>query len=149
MSGLSKFVVFPLGNRRFAVSAKQVSELASPGQVQSFPHTTPSLKGVLVRRGSVVAVCDISPELVGTEMSEEKFYLIVHCHIGGMRQPIAVPVTGECILADAMVTNDTGEGQFSLGTLLLDGETVSIVDVEKLVAYCTDASPVRGMEIGR
>ena len=72
------FVLFPLGSKRFALPAEAVTELASPGEVHSFPQTTPLLNGVLVRRGRIVPVCDVAPVLIGSETPGRRFYLIAN-----------------------------------------------------------------------
>ena len=50
-SGPESFVVFPLGGRRFALPTTDVVELSRTGTVQKFPHTSPVMVGILVRRG--------------------------------------------------------------------------------------------------
>ena len=69
----SKFVLFPMGEKRFALPADVVTELAQPDTLQTFPHTTPLLAGVLVRRGCVVPVFDIAQILVGPNAPARKF----------------------------------------------------------------------------
>ncbi|HVH89360.1 MAG TPA: chemotaxis protein CheW, partial [Terriglobales bacterium] len=100
------FVVFPMGSKRFALSAEQVSELArhkthEADEPQSFPHTTSLLVGVVVRRNQIVPVADLAPVLIGPDAPERKFYLVVDWAINGKTRRMAIPVTGECELADA------------------------------------------------
>lgn len=147
MAGLNKFVVFPLGKRRFAVPATQVTELASTGSPQTFPHTTPSLLGVLVRRSTVVAVCDVAPALNIVTHGESKFYLIAECTVGGKREPVAMPVTGECVLADGTVA--AKEERFGQGVLESQGEQITVLDLDALVGYCTARAPRQGTEMSR
>src|SRR5215471_16911833 len=90
------FVLFPLGKKRFALPAEKVTELAKPDRLQAFPHRTPLLTGVLVRRGRIVPVCDVAQVLVGPEAPPRKFYLIANCNPGPRQELTAVPVTGEC-----------------------------------------------------
>ncbi|HVP63625.1 MAG TPA: chemotaxis protein CheW [candidate division Zixibacteria bacterium] len=147
MTGSNKYVVFPLGKRRFAVAATQVTELASSGRPQTFPHTTPSLLGVLVRRSAVVAVCDVAPALNVVTRGENKFYLIAECTLGGKREPVAMPVTGECVLAEANVA--PREERFGVGVLESQGEQITVLDLDALVGYCTARPPQQGTEISR
>src|SRR5215471_3793683 len=95
------YVLFPLGEKRFALPAEGVTELARPDTLQTFPHRTPLLTGVLVRRGRIVPVCDVAQVLVGPEAPPRKFYLIANCKLDATQQLAAVPVTGECELASA------------------------------------------------
>jgi chemotaxis signal transduction protein len=80
------YVLFPLGEKRFALRAETVTELARPDSVQTFPHRTPLLTGVLVRRGKIVPVCDVAQVLVGPAAPPRKFYLIANCKIGARQE---------------------------------------------------------------
>src|SRR5258705_12138444 len=93
---LQSFVLLRLGERRFAVSAKQIAELVAPSRVFRFPHRTPKLEGVILRRGRIVPVCDVSEALLGKRLTSRRFYLIAVRNYGTQREWIAVPVTGEC-----------------------------------------------------
>jgi chemotaxis signal transduction protein len=97
-------VLLRLGERRFALAADQVAELAAPSRMFRFAHRTPEIDGVIVRRGRVVPVCDIAERLTGNKLSQRRFYLIAT-----RRQPtgvdwIALPVSGECELIEADLT---------------------------------------------
>src|SRR5438270_11155712 len=95
------FVLFPLGKKRFALPAGIVTELAKPDRLQPFPHTTPLLTGVLVRRGRIVPVFDVAQVLFGPNPPVRKFYLIANRELVGAPEWTALPVTGECELANA------------------------------------------------
>jgi chemotaxis signal transduction protein len=128
------YVLFPLGKKRFALPAEVVTELARPDSVQVFPHQTPLLSGVLVRRGRIVPVCDVAQVLVGPAAPPRKFYLIANCKRESLQELTAVPVTGECELASAPFAPLTGrEPQYIGGLLAIGEETVEIVVLEKLV----------------
>src|SRR5260370_16868923 len=94
--GLQSCVLLRLGERRFAVAAKQIAELVAPSRVFRFPHRTPKLEGVILRRGRIVPVCDVSEMLVGKRLTSRRFYLIAVRNYGTQRECIAIPVTGEC-----------------------------------------------------
>ncbi|PYU16923.1 MAG: hypothetical protein DMG37_01220, partial [Acidobacteria bacterium] len=61
---LKSFVLLRLGERRFAVAAYGTAELVAPSRVFRFPHKTPKIEGVILRRGRIVPVCDIAEKLV-------------------------------------------------------------------------------------
>ncbi|HKD79187.1 MAG TPA: chemotaxis protein CheW [Candidatus Angelobacter sp.] len=129
------YVLFPLGEKRFALPAEAVTELARPDTLQTFPHRTPLLAGVLVRRGRIIPVCDVAQILVGPAAPPRKFYLIANCKLESNQQLTAVPVTGECELASAARAPLTGsEPQYISGKLVLGDETVEIVALEKLIS---------------
>lgn len=130
------FVLFPLGKRRFALPAEVVTELAQPDQLQAFPHTTPLVTGVLLRRGKVVPVCDVAPVLVGSEAPARRLYLIANRRFeGGATEATALPVNGECELLSAQMLPATGRlPRYVRGLLSLHDEIVEVLDLEKLLA---------------
>ena len=133
--GDKAYVLFPLGKKRFALPAEAVTELARPDTLQTFPHRTPLLTGVLVRRGRIIPVCDVAQILVGPAAPARKFYLIANCKLESVQQLTAVPVTGECELTSAPRAPLTGnEPQYISGMLTLANETVEIVALEKLIS---------------
>jgi chemotaxis signal transduction protein len=130
---ISKFVLFPLGKRRFAMPAEQVTELAQPDSLQTFPHTTPLMAGVLVRRGRIVPVLDVAQILIGPNAPARKFYLIANRKFGTEKEWTAVPVTGECELLNSEMVAPTGRlPRYVIGLLSLEGEIVEVIDLEKL-----------------
>ena len=129
------YVLFPLGEKRFALPSEAVTELARPDRLQIFPHRTPLLTGVLVRRGRVVPVCDVAQVLVGPAAPPRKFYLIANCKFESSQELTAVPVTGECELASAPRVALTGrEPQHISGFLEIAGEKIEIIALEKLIS---------------
>ena len=128
-----KFVLFPLGKRRFALRASVVSELAQPDHLQAFPHTTPLLSGVLVRRGRIIPVLDVAQVLIGPDAPARKFYLIATRTFGRNSEWTAVPVSGECELLSAEMIEPTGRlPKYVIGLLSLDDEIVEVIELEKL-----------------
>jgi len=131
----SSFVLFPLGEKRFALPAAMVTELARPGRLQSFPQRTPLLTGVLARRGRIVPVCDIAVALVGVDAPPRKFYLIANRQFDARAEWTAIPVTGECELA-ACVFQEPGETlpPYVSGVIYMGAEIVEVIDLEQLIA---------------
>ena len=134
------FVVFPLGKKRFALSAEQVSELSrqsehGESEQQTFPHTTRMLTGVVLRRNQIIPIADVAPALIGPEVPERKFYLIVNLSPKGKMSRAAVPVTGECELAEAERLPASGKlPPYVSGLLSLNDEIVEVLDLERLIA---------------
>lgn len=129
------YVLFPLGEKRFALPAEVVTELARPDNLQTFPHRTPLLAGVLVRRGRIVPVCDVAQVLLGPDAPARKFYLIAQCQVEGQEEWTAIPVTGECELAT--LTPIAAEGEhpaYVTGMLETGEEAITVVDLEKLIS---------------
>lgn len=133
--GESAFVLFPLGSKRFALPATHVSELARPDVLQPFPHTTPLVTGVLVRRGKIVPVCDVAQVLIGSAAPARRFYLIASRRIQGANEWTAIPVSGECVLVHSKVLEpEPNLPAYVSGVLAAGGELVQILDLEKLAS---------------
>ncbi len=134
-SRTSNFVLFPLGERRFALPAETVAELARPDELQSFPHNSRLLTGVLVRRGKIVPVCDVAPVLVGANAPQRKFYLIATRKFGKAAELTALPVSGECELTNMEMIPPTAAPlpEYVQGLLSLQNEVIEVLDLEKLI----------------
>ena len=100
----SSCVLLRLGERRFALAADQVAELAAPSRVFRFAHSTPQIDGVILRRGRVVPVCDIAEPLTGRKLTQRRFYLIATRRQQEGLDWVALPVSGECELIRADLT---------------------------------------------
>jgi chemotaxis signal transduction protein len=134
MNDTTRFVTFALGEERFALNSSQVKELVMPSRVYSFPHTMNSLEGVLVRRGTVIPVCDLRPAF-GHD-GERTLYVIAQCDYQGRQQSVAIPVNGDCELVQGERT-DAPEGlNFVTGLLRTGGKTVPLLNLDHVVAHC-------------
>ena len=134
------FVVFPVGGKRFALPAEQVNELAAhqrfnEQEQQTFPHTTPLLTGVVVRRGQIVPVVDLTSLLVGSDVPAKRFYLVVSMSTAGEVNRAAIPVTGECELAYAEPLPATADlPPHVTGLLPLRDDVVQVLDLESVMS---------------
>ncbi len=130
---LQSFVLLRLGERRFAVSAGQIAELVSPSRIFRFPHRTPKLEGVILRRGRIVPVCDVSEMLLGKRLTSRRFYLIAVRNYGTQREWVAIPVTGECELINAeMMAAVETDAPHVAGWLSHDGEVIEVLKIDAL-----------------
>jgi chemotaxis signal transduction protein len=143
MSGADKqarksWVLLHVGNRRFALPAESVVELAPPVRLHNFPHTSRLLAGVIVRRGRIVPVYDVAPVLCGRESSVHRFYLIAERAFGlsgETNEPSAIPVNGECELATGeMQPPQQNAPSYFAGTLAIENENIDVLDLQKLVS---------------
>jgi chemotaxis signal transduction protein len=128
------FVLFPLGKKRFALPAERVTELARMDTVHAFPSNTPLVNGVLVRRGEVIAVCDVAQVLVGRDAPPRKFYLIAKRRFDSAEERTAIPVSGDCELTNSELLPRTGDlAAYVQGLLSLPDEIVEVIELEKLM----------------
>jgi chemotaxis signal transduction protein len=131
-----QFVLFPLGKKRFALPAENVIELARPDVLHRFPHTTPLLDGVLLRRGRVVPVLDIARVLIGDGAPKGRFYLMATgAFEADATQWTAVPVMGECEMMAAVPTAAPSTLPAYVSALLsLGDEIVEVLDLRVISA---------------
>ena len=130
---LESFVLLRLGERRFAVRARQIVELIAPSRVFRFPHNTTAVEGAILRRGRIIPVCDISEQLVGTKLSVRRFYLIATRLFGVRKEPVALPVSGDCELITVdMTPRSESDSAHVAGWLSHGGDVIEVLDLEAL-----------------
>lgn len=135
------FVLLPLGNRRIAFAAESVIELTTPEKLQNFPHGTPWISGVIVRRNRIVPVCDVNKLFGDVSLSTSRFYLIAEWQEASVRDWCAIPVARECELASTESVLSIGpidpqmgpRAPFVTGLLSVGGEEIEVVDLTKLI----------------
>jgi chemotaxis signal transduction protein len=128
------FVVFQVGTRRVALERDCVAELiASPLQF-SFPHTTPLITGVVLRRGRIVPVLDLGPGLLGAPSPPARFFLVVDRRTSNISERCAIPVQGECELVAGIMLPADGRDAYVSGTMELNQEQIDVLDLEKAIA---------------
>jgi len=127
MNDTTRFVTFPLGDERYALDSSQVKELLMPSRVYSFPHAMHSLEGVLIRRGTVIPVCDLRGAF--GHGAERNLYVIARCNYAGRAETVAIPVSGDCELVPSEVT-------FVAGLLHTGGKTVPLLNLDQVMAHC-------------
>ncbi|HWZ97201.1 MAG TPA: chemotaxis protein CheW [Candidatus Dormibacteraeota bacterium] len=130
---LESFVLLRLGERRFALKASQIVELIAPSRVFRFPHRTAALEGVILRRGRIIPVCDVSEQLVGKKMTLRRFYLIANRYFGAQKESIALPVSGDCELITAELTpRSESDLAHVAGWLSHGGDAIEILNLDAL-----------------
>jgi chemotaxis signal transduction protein len=143
------FVLLQLGRRRFGLPAAIVAELAPPVKLHVFAHQMPMIVGVIVRRGRVIPVYDVTPILVGKKLPERRFYLVASRTIEGQDELSAIPVDGECELVSAeLLPTPEDSPNYVAGVLAVGEETIEILDFEKLVRIPVAGSNASTVELG-
>lgn len=133
------FVLLRLGERRFAIAAGQIAELVPPSHVFRFPHRTPEVEGVIVRRGRIVPVCDVGERLIGKSLKSRRLYLIALRRYGAQAEWVALPVTGECELINAeMSLASSGDLPHVAGWLSHAGDVIEVLNLNALTPGPSD-----------
>jgi chemotaxis signal transduction protein len=128
------YVLVQIGDRRFALPASEVSELAPPVRLHQFPHNSPLVSGIIVRRGRLVPVYDVCSLLTGKNSPTHQFYLVARRHFGATSEPAAIPVNGDSELVTADIVQVTSPPYVS-GRLMHSGESIEVLDLDRLVAF--------------
>jgi chemotaxis signal transduction protein len=132
------YVLVQIGDRRFAMPASTVSELAPPVRLHRFPQRSPLVAGVIVRRGRIVPVYDVSRILAGKNSPAHRFYLVATRDFGSFREASAIPVDGECELVTArMQASDATRPKYVSGRLTIGEESIEVLDLNALVTSAT------------
>ena len=126
-------VLLRLGERRFALAAEQVAELVAPSRIFRFAHRTSQIDGVILRRGRVVAVCDLAETLIGKRLGMRRFYLIATRGRQSAMDWVALPVSGECELIQADLTPaGASDSPHVAAWLSHDGEVIEVLNLNAL-----------------
>jgi chemotaxis signal transduction protein len=137
----NSFVLLQLGKRRFGLPAAIVTELAPPVKLHVFAHETPMVVGVIMRRGRIIPVYDVTPVLAGKKLPDRRFYLVASRKIDGHDELSAIPVDGECELVSAeLFPSPEDSPKYVSGVLAIGEETIEVLDFETLVSESV-ASP--------
>jgi chemotaxis signal transduction protein len=137
----ASFVILQIGNRRFALPSETVVELAPPVRLHRFPHSSPLLAGVIVRRGRIVPVYDAASVLVGSSPSAQRFYLIARRQPNQPADLGAMAVNGECELASGEVLPpEADRPAWVAGTLRCKDDVVEVLDFSRLASSCPAAA---------
>jgi len=132
-SMLQSFVLLRLGERRFALPASQVAELVAPSRIFRFPHESAALGGVILRRGRMIAVCDIAEQLTGKKLDTRRFNLLATRKYGHQLDWIAIPVSGECELINVeMMEAGANDSPHVDGWLSHGGEVIEVLRLSAL-----------------
>jgi chemotaxis signal transduction protein len=134
-TGQASFVLVQVGDCRFALNASIIAELAPPLRLHMFPHTSPLVVGVILRRGRIIPVYDPSPILTSQSPSAHRFYLIAHRSFDNTSELSAIPVSGECeLVTGEWQAPDTERPKYVSGTLKSGEETLDVLDLGALLA---------------
>ncbi len=136
----SSFVILQVGERRLALPASIVAELSPPVRVHSFPHDTPSILGVILRRGHIVPVYDAASALGIRASSAQRFFLIIRRRFGKAREFGAIPVNGDCELAVGELQPPAADRPSCVSGMLQFGEELlDVFDLDALMSSRSDA----------
>jgi len=130
----NSFVLLQISDQRFALPAELVAELAPPVRLHSFPHSSPMLSGVIVRRGRILPVYDATRALSGRSSLAHRFYLVARRQFGEVTELGAIPVDGECELVSGDIQPPASSlPPYVRGTISVGDETVGVLDIEALL----------------
>jgi chemotaxis signal transduction protein len=137
----NSFVLLQIGTRRVALPAGLVAELAPPVRLHAFPHTSKLISGVIVRRGRIVPVYEAALVLGGRSSSSQRFYLIARWQVGNASELGAIPVNGECELANGeMQPPAMDRPAYVAGTLAVGDDSFDVLNLDAFAASYANAA---------
>jgi CheW-like protein len=137
----SSFVVLLVGKRRLALPSDAVIELAPPVRLHRFPHTSPLISGVIVRRGRVIPVFDAASVLAGHSTSTQRFYMVARRRIGKIDDFAALPLNGECELTSGdLLPPDPDSPEYITGRVTVNDVPVDVLDFSAFASLCASAA---------
>jgi hypothetical protein len=81
----------------------------------------------------MIPVCDISEHLVGKKLTVRRFYLIATRFFGARKEPVALPVSGDCELVTVDITpRSESDSPHVAGWLSHGGNVIEVLDLEAL-----------------
>ena len=135
------FVLLQIAGDRFALPANIIAELAPPVRLHAFPHTSPLLTGVIVRRGRIVPVFDAGRALSGKSSLGHRFYLIARHEIGGFAEMGAIPVDGECeLVSSTMQPPAENHPSYITAEITAGRKSVGVLDLHEFIRFHTEAA---------
>jgi chemotaxis signal transduction protein len=129
------FVVLQVGTRRIALPREGVAELIASPLIYTFPHTTPLIAGVVLRRGRILPVLDLGPGVSGALSPSTRFFLVVERRLSNAAEKCAIPVQGACELVSGVMAPAADLTGYVTGHLDLNGEQIEVLDLEKAIAF--------------
>ena len=136
------FVLLRLGERRFALPASQVAELVAPSRIFRFPHKSPAIEGVILRRGRMIPIADIGDRLSGKKLSTRRFFLLATRKFGAQLDWIAIPVSGQCELVTTdVMQSGANDSPHVAGWLSHGGEVIEVLRLSVLTPGPAEPAP--------
>jgi chemotaxis signal transduction protein len=101
------------------------------------------VEGVILRRGRIVPVCEVSEKLIGKNLLTRRFYLIAVRNYGEKSEWVALPVTGECeLIATEMSPATEGDAPYVAGWISHDGDVIEVLNIDALTPGALSAPAV-------
>lgn len=137
------FVLFQLGQERYALEAARVVEVVPLLELQRFPQSPPGVAGVFIYRGRPVPALDLCQLTLGrpaTEHLSTRIIIVKHNHSSGTEQLVGLIAerATEIIRRDPKEFTDANAGLSDaalLGPVLTDAKgVIQLISTERLLA---------------
>ena len=134
------FVLLQIAGQRFALPAAAIAELAPPVRLHVFPHTSPLLTGVIVRRGRIGPVLDASRALSGRSSLGHRFFLIARPKFSGAEEICAIPLDGDCeLVSGESRAPGLGQPSYISSEISAGDDWIGVLDLMEFVRVHTAA----------
>ena len=146
----SQFLTFVCAGEEYGVDILCVQEIKGWDGVTRVPYTPSYMLGVMNLRGVIVPVIDLRTRFGVTERAPDSSTVVivvrVHTELGEKTAGIVVDAVSEVYSVapdDIKATPDLGsvaDGACVRGLTSVDGKMVMLLDIDKLVTSCVEAT---------
>ena len=132
-----RFLVFSLGQERYAVPLLKVNEVIAPTDITPVPHTPVHFKGIMNLRGQVISIVDLRLKFRLAKADTGPETAIVILDLAPLSLGVVVDSVDSVIAVDSVDIRPTPDIECQIGTDFLTGVTrrdshlILILDIEK------------------
>lgn len=131
---IEKFIVFQVAEKKYALYANDIREIILDYPLFYVPFVPPYVRGFINRHGEPYTVLDLNALFEQVKLDSAAFMVINREH-----DQLAFVISEILEIAKLtehdihLITEDTGEEGFFLGSISLHGQEIFIVDLQKVL----------------
>ena len=136
----NEFLTFALGQESYGIEILKVREIRGYEVVTTIPNAPAFLKGVINLRGTIVPIIDLRIKLNFAKVEYDRFTVVIIINVSGRVLGIVVDSVSEVMtltpdqIRPAPDFAGAFDTEYLMGLASVDGRTLVLVVVEKLVA---------------
>src|SRR6056297_403330 len=137
MVDTNQFIVFQIGDQKFAIKITEVQEIIKPQEVTALPRSAKFIKGIIELRGEVIVIVNLGERLELTKVDEEEGRVLV-VDVGGVKAGLMVDDASDVIQIEGEnIKQPEGsmsgiETEYLSGVAKLEEELILLLDFEEL-----------------
>ena len=144
---------FTIQNEFYGINVAKVKEIMMSQKVKSMPHANPSVEGIFKPRDTLITVIDLACYLSGAQVEKGARDLFIVTNFNKMTVAFRVQGIegisriswGDIQKPDKTIAN--GDESIATGIAQCDGQLVTILDFEKIVAELAPETTIQVSEV--